>query len=218
MTQLNRPYIALALESLRSLGSGLFGAEFHGFELNPKLSEAVVTAFEQTHGIHLPPDYRSFLTSIGDGGAGPFYGVFPLGKMDDNFSLRDWREGDIGVLSAPFPFNEPWNDLSGKPDDDQIERDETEYWKQMEAFESRYWSVALVNGAFPICHQGCALRILLVVCGDQAGDLWEDRRAEDGGLTPLRLDDGTPANFSDWYREWLGRCLKTLGSPEAASE
>ena len=215
MTELDPCRVAHALASLKSSESDVFGAEAHGFDLNPELNEPVVATFERAHGVQLPSDYRAFLTSIGNGGAGPFYGVFPLGKVDYNFDLRDWGKGDIGVLSEAFPFDEEWNDLSARPDDDLIDRDEDEYWKQMEAFESTYWSVALINGSFPICHQGCALRILLVVNGDQAGYLWDDRRSEYGGIKPVRLADGSPATFSGWYGEWLDRCLDSSKSAKS---
>jgi len=211
MPELDRSYIAQALAYLRSSEFGFFGAESHGFEMKPVLSEAAVATFERTHGVRLPSDYRAFLTLVGDGGAGPFYGVFPLGKVDKNFSLRDWREGDVGILSEAFPFAEEWNDLSAKPDDNLV--DEAEYWKQMEAFESTYLSA--VNGAFPICHQGCALRVLLVVTGSQAGYLWDDRRSECGGIKPIRLADGSQATFSSWYGEWLKGCLNILDSDSA---
>jgi len=213
MPELDRVRVVHAWASLQSSESDVFGAEAPGFGLNPELNEAVVATFERTHGVHLPGDYRAFLTSVGNGGAGPFYGLFPLGKVDDNFALRDWREGDVGVLSEAFPFGQEWNDPSSKPDDDQVDRNEAEYWKQMKAFGSTYWSAALVNGAFPICHQGCALRILLVVTGDQAGYLWCDKRSDYGGIKPIRLADGSPATFSGWYGEWLDRCLNTLDSP-----
>jgi len=212
MPELDRFRVAHDLAFLRSSESDLFGAETHGFDLNPVLNESAVATFERTHGVHLPSVYRAFLTLVGDGGAGPFYGVFPLGKVDDNFALRDWREGDVGVLSEAFPLQKEWDDLSAKPDDDLVDRDEDEYWQQMEAFENTYWSVALVNGAFPICHQGCALRIILVVTGDQAGYLWDDRRSEYGGIKPIRLADGSQATFSSWYCEWLKNCLSTLDS------
>jgi hypothetical protein len=55
----------------------VFGVIGHHFVLNPPLTEAEVVAFEQGHQVRLPPDYRHFLTSIGNGGAGPYYGVFP---------------------------------------------------------------------------------------------------------------------------------------------
>jgi hypothetical protein len=190
----------------------VFGTDFHGFRLNPALSEADIVAFERTHHVAIPGDFREFLTQIGNGGAGPFYGIFPLGKGDDNFSLRVWEQGDVGVLSEPFPFEEEWNDLSTLPAGDLVDRDESEYWKQMD--ESTYWGTSVVNGAFPICHQGCALRILLVVTGPQAGYLWDDRRSEYGGLKPLRLADGSSATFMRWYNEWLKNCLETSNSRE----
>ena len=47
-------------------------------QLNNPVSEPDVASFEQKHGISLPPDYREFITRVGNGGAGPFYGVFAL--------------------------------------------------------------------------------------------------------------------------------------------
>jgi hypothetical protein len=64
-----------------------------------------------------------------------------------------------------------------------------------------------MNGAIPICHEGCALRIWLVVSGSQAGYLWRDSRADYAGLTPLCLRNGTGATFSSWYNEWLEAAL-----------
>jgi hypothetical protein len=129
--------------------------------------------------------------------------------MDGPFGFRDWQEDDemVGVLSEPFRFEEEWNDLSAKPADGLAARDESEYWRQMDAFERVYWDNSLVNGAIPICHEGCALRIWLVINGTQSGYLWEDRRSEDGGLNPLRLTDGSAATFARWYDEWMNACL-----------
>jgi hypothetical protein len=213
MPELDPARITETLTRLQGAQCRVFGGDTHGFRLNARLSEADVASFERTHHVVLPSDFRGFLTAVGDGGAGPFYGIFPLGKVDDAFDLRVWKEGDVGVLSKPFPFDEEWNDLSTKPADDLIDRDESEYWKQMEAFESTYWEMALVNGAFPICHQGCALRTLLVVAGRQAGHLWDDRRSEYAGLKPIRLADGSPATFLGWYEEWLQGCFENVRPP-----
>lgn len=197
------------LSQLQLTRPPVFGASTHEFQVNPSLSEDEVLAFERTHHILLPLDYRRFLTTIGNGGAGPFYGVFPLGYVDDGFKLREWNEADnlVGMPSEPFGLEAAWNDLSGRPEEELRDRDESEYWRQMNLFEARYWGTAIVNGAIPICHEGCALRIWLVVAGSQSGYLWEDLRSEYGGLKPIRLADGSGASFAAWYEEWLKDCL-----------
>jgi len=201
---------------LRCLGAAptkIFGANGHHFLLNSPLPETDVAAFEQRHNIQLPADYRSFLTSIGNGGAGPFYGVFPLGLVDGlGGKLKAWSEADgfIGVLSKPFPQTEAWNDLRGRLSDELAKTDDEEYWKQLGQFEEGYFASSLVDGAIPICHMGCALRIWLVITGRQAGSLWRDGRADCTGLSPLLLANGSPATFSLWYREWLEEALQKV--------
>ncbi|HEY6971910.1 MAG TPA: SMI1/KNR4 family protein, partial [Candidatus Angelobacter sp.] len=149
----------------------IFGAQGHNFLLNPPLPESKVAAFEQRHSIVLPADYRYFITRVANGGAGPFYGVFRLGEMDE----KPWREGEglVGVLSQPFPHREAWNDLSGMPPNELYDSDEDEAERQRIAFEKNYYDNKWVNGAIPICHEGCAIRIWLVVTGEEAGHLWE---------------------------------------------
>jgi len=50
-----------------------------------------LAAFESANRIRLPNDYRRFLAIVGNGGAGPFYGLAPL-------------NADGQDLSRPFPF------------------------------------------------------------------------------------------------------------------
>jgi hypothetical protein len=200
-------------ESLRRLAAvkmDIFGASGHHFLLNSPSAEADVYGFEEQHRVRLPAEYRQFLTAVGNGGAGPYYGVFPLGKWDGaGHGLEAWREADglIGTLGESFPFTGKWNDLQGMPADELRETNGEEYERQSDQFESRYFNSSLVNGAIPICHEGCALRIWLVLTGQLAGHLWRDTRAEYTGLTPLRLADGSPAKFSLWYTEWLEDAL-----------
>jgi hypothetical protein len=209
MPTLDASRMLRTLAELRSAPPAVFGADMHLFRLNPALSEPEMVAFGQARNITLPPDFREFLTSVGDGGAGPFYGIFPLGQADYNFGLRAWREldGMVGDLSVPFPLDDEWNDLSGLPADELAGSEQSEYDRQMVAFEKTYYRTAVINGAIPICHEGCALRIYLVVTGAQAGFLWEDRRAEFAGIRPVRLADGSAATFGGWYEEWLNECL-----------
>lgn len=186
----------------------VFGATLHKFKLNPPLSEPAVKTFEATHRIRLPEDYREFLIKVGNGGAGPFYGLYKLGEMDDSVDFCKWEESDgfIGVLSKPFPHTAPWNDLTGEPEDIENQAD---YQKAYEAFNEIYWNSDNVNGAIPLCHEGCALRDWLIVTGPEAGHMWHDARTEQAGLSPISLGKAR-VTFLEWYVHWLDGALATL--------
>jgi hypothetical protein len=130
--------------------------------------------------------------------------------MDNLDDVAPWHEDDgfVGNLSKAFPHREAWNDLSGMPPDVLAKTNPDEYGRQFEAFKDRYFDGSWVNGAFPICHQGCAMRVWLVVTGGEAGYLWHDDRANDQGLSPLVLKNGERATFSSWYYDWLTNPLK----------
>jgi len=62
------------------------------YDLRPPLLETEVAAVEERIGVTLPEGYRSFLTSVGDGGVGPGYGLYGL-----EASLEQRREGIYGL-------------------------------------------------------------------------------------------------------------------------
>lgn len=66
------------LRTLRELDAArvVFGAETHDHALAPTLSEARVLALEKKLAISLPPGLRAFYTHVGNGGAGPGYGLY----------------------------------------------------------------------------------------------------------------------------------------------
>lgn len=88
-----------------------FGVESHRFHLNPPLSRKQRTEFEARHGLYLPEDYCAFLEHLGDGGAGPYYGIpqlqqaleganpqeeFPLAYPSrTNLAFEDLRNGSL---------------------------------------------------------------------------------------------------------------------------
>lgn len=146
------------LDQLRRSDAGLsvFGASAHRYHLNPPLTEAELVAFERKHQVTLPQDYRDFLQFCGNGGAGPHYGVFPLGMFDGAGSqLEPWTPGDgfAGILSEPFPHSSAWNLPPERfvcPEDFESDAAE-EAW--LDTLDNECWSAPLTNGAFPICHQ-----------------------------------------------------------------
>lgn len=78
----------------------------------------------------------------------------------------------------------------------------------MEARDKKCWNESWVAGAFPICHQGCALRDWLVVSGPEAGQVWYDGRIHNEALRPYERADGHRLTFLDWYIDWLDDSLR----------
>jgi hypothetical protein len=187
----------------------VFGSLAHHFELNDPIGDFALAQFERDHGIRLPPDYRWFVSRVSDGGAGPYYGLFPLGQTDGPFDeVKIWfeKDGFVGTLRNPFPFTGPWNDLTGRPADELADQDQDAYYDALAKFENRYFGA--IDGAIPICHMGCALRIWLVVSGPERGNLWIDRRADSDGFAPMAIHPDAPrTTFLDWYRNWMEDAL-----------
>ncbi|TWU26140.1 SMI1/KNR4 family protein [Novipirellula artificiosorum] len=193
----------------------IFGAETHRFTLNPIVRNSEVSKFEVKHGIELPEGYRRFITELGNGGAGPYYGLFKFREMDDCYSSQRWKENDgfVGTLAKPFPHTKAWNDLPEYPGEDEIQ-DEDLHEAEVERIDRIYWNPEHVNGAIPICHQGCALRNWLVVTGPEAGNVWEDLRADEGGLVPAKRKRKSRMTFLEWYDDWLQQAVATLPKPK----
>jgi hypothetical protein len=103
----DRAEVVGRLDVLRRADPGFtrFGAAAHHYLLNLPLPQSEVTAFEARYGLSLPGEYRSFLLEAGDGGAGPFYGIFRLDRSD----LPDRCDDDLlpGFLAGEFPTRSP---------------------------------------------------------------------------------------------------------------
>jgi hypothetical protein len=188
----------------------LFGSANHQYRLNPPLDEAEVEAFERQHGISLPEDYRCFTTEIGNGGAGPNYGLFPLGKNGEDEDL--WHvPSQVGNLAEPFPHDDNWNlpdeFWSQEPDpppgttEEEEDRLMVAWYAKLD--EQHYFDPKSMNGAVPVSEVGCGLSQWLIVSGPQKGYVWNDYRADYAGLRPLRDGDGKQMTFADWYVAWL---------------
>jgi hypothetical protein len=199
------------LHLLRAADPGyrVFGAAAHMYRLRPPATEDEVGAFEERHRVRLPDEYRDFLTGLGNGGAGPCYGLFPLGIFWDNPNPAR-QEGMIGDLARPFPHEDAWNAGADywemEPD---IEVDEAS-WR---AWRRLYFSRQLIDGALPICHEACGFFLLLIVTGADRGRIWLDGRASDDGIMPVTSGGRLPMTFGHWYANWLDEASRELGLP-----
>ncbi|WFL79023.1 SMI1/KNR4 family protein [Altererythrobacter arenosus] len=161
----------------------------HHYRMEPTASEHQVAAFEQAHGVTLPEDYRKFLIELGNGGAGPGYGIFPLGEGEEEQLPQELLQN----LSTDFSLIDTWNESRlavGRGDNDSIPDED-------------YYSCSVIAGAIEIATDGCALFYLLVVSGPGKGQIWFDKRADGEGVVPVRDERGAILTFGPWYQRWL---------------
>ena len=154
----------------------IFGARRHHHRLGPRLSTRDVTAFERKIGVELPKSFRAFLTEVGNGGAGPFYGLY---NLEEAFRLdaMEIPEGPLRFYTTPFPHTANWNPpLDALPED----------------YEEGRW----ITGSLLLAEFGCGAFHRLVVNGKVAGEVWFDDRCADGGMAQER-------DFFEWYMSWL---------------
>lgn len=177
-----------------------FGSKKHKYQVNPVISEKDISEFESRYSISLPDDYRWFLSSVGNGGAGPEYGLEPIEHGIYSDLHYGAEEGFIDP-SKPFSLTEEWNmkiETSLNP-------------KEQSQFEEEYFSDRWVDGLLRICDRGCGMSINLVVNGPEYGNLWVDDRSSDNGIYPLRKSTNT--TFGNWYNEWLDKASNSVEVP-----
>ncbi|MFE9580959.1 SMI1/KNR4 family protein [Nocardia sp. NPDC006044] len=192
---------------------GASGPAGHGWRAEPSLTTAELSELEDQVGVALPEEYRAFLLTVGRGGAGPAYGLFPARRVEGR-----WRwEGDgaeltvLDTLAQPFPYIAAFNPAAGLPaapvpaDFDSVAAFNAAEDAHWEKHDEIVYRPAHSVGLLYLCHLGCAQREALVVSGKSRGRMWADSTAEDCGFEPLVDDAGTELGFTQWYRRWLDR-------------
>ena len=179
----------------------IFGSGQHRYKFNPRLTFNEIEKFEKTNEIKLPSEYKEFITQIGNGGCGPIYGLFPISMW--NFEL-DICESDF--LHKEFPYTKSWKATKNFIEQgDYFDTPEFQEWEE-ENFSNKH-----ITGSMRICHYGCAIYYLLIVSGKEAGNIWVDDRANDGGIYPaLSRRTSERQTFFQWYDEWLTESIDKL--------
>lgn len=175
-------HIQELLEQARTkdVNMDVFGAGTHQYKLEKPVSEMKIRAFEQQYGIDLPEEYRNFLMLVGNGGAGPYYGIYGLR------ALKEQLQKERGYLSKADPVIYP-----GMSDEE---------WDSTADPEGRGESEELFpyGGILPIGSQGCTLMTGLVLKGPYCGQVvYYD---EDLCGKPFFVRE---KGFLAWYERWL---------------
>ena len=75
-----REEVERILEQARRMDPQLemFGVSEHQYRLGAPVDLTFVRSIEEKYHFRFPEDYVQFITEVGDGGAGPGYGLYPF--------------------------------------------------------------------------------------------------------------------------------------------
>jgi len=169
----------------------VFGAKTHKYDLNPPITEFEAEEFERKFSIELPECYKAFITQTGNGGAGPYYGIYPLGKnVDDliNDNTETYLKNDCVIY--PKMTDGYWKSLTKNIDDYDIS--DEDYEKE---------TGRIFGGILPIGSQGCTYIHGIVLNGKYKGRVVN--LDTDGQKPKFAFEK----NFSDWYERWLDEVI-----------
>ena len=180
----------------------------HHYKLLPTVTQYEIEQFESKRQVSLPDEYKTFLTCMSGGGAGPYYGLYTMEKgvkEAQEYSTED-SKGIENPLSIDFPFSNSetqkfinyYNACIEEGDDDEIVYPEIP---------------DELTGVIFLSEYGCGWSYLLVVKGEQAGTVWFHGEY----MCPVFFK-GKQCGFFDWYEQWLDNSLKELGHSTAKAE
>lgn len=195
----------IALIKRRDPSYSFPGAASHRYTFNKCLSEEGIKRVEKENNIQLPPDYKEFIATIGDGGPGPGHGLFSLQEAMKDFKLAS---NPTIQLHKPFPYTTAWN-ASWINDVDWDEETPSA------ALNDPYMDVSHINGTLQLVHAGYGCSNLLIVNGKEAGTIWFDGRADYSGIFPETHKNKQRMTFLEWYTQWVEEMLMKAGEKEA---
>ncbi|MEJ8305444.1 HEAT repeat domain-containing protein [Saccharibacillus sacchari] len=161
-----------------------FGANRHGYRMNAPLELEKIAKFEAESGIALPYEFSEFLQVVGNGGAGPYYGIAALDPHGIAGPLKQ------KCLLSPNMTQEEWGSRIAFLDDLSIEPEE----------RSRLQN-ELYGGLLGIGSMGWTFEMMLVLNGPYRGRIvYVDRSYQIPFFT-------YEANFLEWYERWLDEII-----------
>ena len=171
-----------------------FGAYSHQYKLAAPAGEEAIRKFEGQQGVRLPEEYRDFLMFIGNGGAGPYYGLYGLKALEDDLSdsrgLRRCRSLEEPVI-YPKMSEEEWDRIVNP----ESRRKGEEVYPYM--------------GVLPIGTQGCTLMTGLMLTGPYRGQVvYYDN---DFCGPPFFVRE---KGFLSWYERWLREVIAGYNDEE----
>lgn len=199
-----REKVEQILDKAREIDSGfeLFGTKTHRYRLNPPVPEDFVRDVEEKCGFTLPEDYRRFITRVGDGGAGPYYGIEPFrdfwkrGYFQENRLAEWYRQGYRQGLARPFSVRPMEPEEAGRygfSQEGYLEHPERYYvWVEQEDEYNERWST---EGFFLLGTEGCQWDFGIILNGEKRGRVFT---TDNEGAFALDAH-----SFNEFYSQYL---------------
>ncbi|MCQ4085676.1 SMI1/KNR4 family protein [Saccharibacillus sp. JS10] len=164
----------------------VFGASSHHYQLHAPITMTELNDLEKDWGVKLPEAFAAFITLVGNGGAGPYYGIYNVQQMKPD------RTG-IGIPSV-LKVNLETQDWQSENDFALIDEDLDD-----EAYEEA--AANLLSGTVEIGTMGSSYEILLIVSGEHEGRIlyWDSEF-----YRPFFTYEN---HFLDWYERWLDEII-----------
>ncbi len=197
---LNREEIAKVLERVRQIDPKcqMFGASNHRYRLNPPAEAEVVRRAEAEYGFSMPEDYVRFITEIGDGGAGPDYGIGSFQmflKPNKNHGVERFRQSCRLSLARPF---EPRPMAPEEVEEYSICTKEA-YDENPESYFTFYGGdhddLCDTQGFYTLGTHGCQWDFGLITAGPYRGQVFDTDN--EGAYRFLAR------SFDEFYQKWL---------------
>ncbi|GAA4875949.1 hypothetical protein GCM10023310_64570 [Paenibacillus vulneris] len=189
-TQLDRIKSKLEKALHKDANFSVFGASSHKYRVYNKLTAKELEDWQAANRVTLPKPYAQFLTKVGNGGAGPYYGMYPIEKAA---SYTDSNALAAKCVLHPGMTKEEWNHLV-----DPLISDEDISDPEYDAARSR-----VMGGMLCIGTQGCEYDMYLVLEGEYRGKIVYTSDFYPDHPFFFVYED----SFLDWYERWLDEII-----------
>ena len=178
----------------------IFGADRHKYKLNPPASPEQVRRFEEKHNLLLPEEYKFFLTQIGNGGAGPYYGLYSLDEAERYTEYLETTQTAAKQKDEEVPVP-AFIDRRMTPEDWAVRMEELDNCSDDE-YDSLIYK--LCAGMLVIGTQGCTYDTVLMCRGSERGKIVYI----DWNLEPEYGPFFTGMPFLYWYEMYFQEILQ----------
>lgn len=189
-TQLDRIKNKLNQAMRKDTAFSEFGSSSHQYRVKEKLTAKELADWQARNQVTLPEPFAQFLTEVGNGGAGPYYGIYSIEKA---VSYTESQALLAESVLYPGMTKEEWNHLTEPLTNDEDIPDE-----EYDDVRNK-----VLGGMLCIGTQGCEYDMYLVLEGKHRGRIVYTSDFHPDHPFFFVYED----NFLDWYERWLDEII-----------